>query len=113
VPRTLITGITGQTDPTWENFTAKGYEVFGMVRGTVQSDNPNSRGSSIRLLERELRDLYSLIGVLETAQPDEIYRDGNSPEPIRRRSLVKFAQSEEMPLFHLCRKVPLRQVRYE
>ena len=46
--------------------------------GAVQPENPNRRGlvPSIQLLEGDLRDLSSLIGVLETAQPEEIYNLG-------------------------------------
>jgi GDPmannose 4,6-dehydratase len=79
VPRALITGITGQ-DGLYlgELLAAKGYEVFGLVRGqsnpkiaTVERIIP-----SIQLLEGDLRDLPSLIGALEIAQPDEVYNLG-------------------------------------
>jgi GDPmannose 4,6-dehydratase len=79
VPRALITGITGQ-DGLYlgELLAAKGYEVFGLVRGqsnpkisTVERIIP-----SIELLEGDLRDLSSLIGALEIAQPDEVYNLG-------------------------------------
>jgi GDPmannose 4,6-dehydratase len=79
VPRALITGITGQDGLYLGEFLAtKGYEVFGLVRGqsnpkiaTVESVIP-----SIQLLEGDLRDLPSLIGALEIAQPDEVYNLG-------------------------------------
>src|SRR5512142_1425436 len=76
VPRVLITGITGQ-DGLYlgELLTAKGYEVFGLVRGqsnpkiaTVERIIPG-----VDLLEGDLTDLASLIGALEIAQPDEVY----------------------------------------
>jgi GDPmannose 4,6-dehydratase len=79
VPRALITGITGQ-DGLYlgELLAAKGYEVFGLVRGqnnpkvsTVEEIIP-----SIQLVEGDLRDLPSLIGALEVAQPDEVYNLG-------------------------------------
>jgi GDPmannose 4,6-dehydratase len=79
VPRALITGITGQ-DGLYlgELLAAKGYEVFGLVRGqgnpkigTVERIIP-----SIQLLEGDLRDLASLIGAIEVAQPDEVYNLG-------------------------------------
>ncbi len=56
----------------------KGYEVFGMVRGQSNPKIPTVEEyiPSIQLLEGDLRDLSSLIGVLETAQPDEIYNLG-------------------------------------
>ena len=79
MPRALITGITGQDGLYLGEFlAAKGYEVFGLVRGqsnpkiaSVESIIP-----SIQLLEGDLRDLPSLIGALEIAQPDEVYNLG-------------------------------------
>ena len=79
VPRALITGITGQDGLYLGEFlTAKGYEVFGMVRGQSNPKIPTVEEHipSIQLVEGDLRDLSSLIGVLETAQPDEIYNLG-------------------------------------
>ncbi|MGH3745355.1 MAG: GDP-mannose 4,6-dehydratase [Mycobacteriales bacterium] len=76
MPRALITGITGQ-DGLYlgELLAAKGYEVFGLVRGqsnpkiaTVERIIP-----SIQLCEGDLTDLPSLLGALELAQPDEVY----------------------------------------
>jgi GDPmannose 4,6-dehydratase len=79
VPRALITGITGQ-DGLYlgELLAAKGYQVFGMVRG---QSNPKiavveAAIPSIELLEGDLRDLSSMIGALEIAQPDEVYNLG-------------------------------------
>jgi GDPmannose 4,6-dehydratase len=79
VPRALITGITGQ-DGLYlgELLAAKGYEVFGLVRG---QNNPKvgiveEIIPSIQLVEGDLRDLPSLIGALEVAQPDEVYNLG-------------------------------------
>jgi GDPmannose 4,6-dehydratase len=79
VPRALITGITGQDGLYLAEFlAAKGYEVFGMVRGQSNPKIPTVEDliPSIQLLEGDLRDLSSLIGVLEAAQPDEIYNLG-------------------------------------
>jgi len=79
VPRALITGITGQ-DGLYlgELLTAKGYEVFGLVRGqsnpkvaTVERIIPG-----VQLLEGDLTDLSSLIGAVEISQPDEVYNLG-------------------------------------
>ena len=73
MPRALITGITGQDGLYLGEFlTAKGYEVFGMVRGQSNPKIPTVEEyiPSIQLLEGDLRDLSSLIGVLEKAQPD-------------------------------------------
>jgi GDPmannose 4,6-dehydratase len=79
VPRALITGITGQ-DGLYlgELLAAKGYEVYGVVRG---QSNPKLKVveeiiPSIRLLEGDLRDLPSLIGAMEEAQPHEVYNLG-------------------------------------
>ena len=79
MPRALITGITGQ-DGLYlgELLAAKGYQVFGMVRG---QSNPKiavveAAIPSIELLEGDLRDLSSMIGALEIAQPDEVYNLG-------------------------------------
>jgi GDPmannose 4,6-dehydratase len=79
VPRALITGITGQDGLYLGEFlAAKGYEVFGMVRGQSNPKIPTVEEyiPSIQLLEGDLRDLSSLISVLEAAQPDEIYNLG-------------------------------------
>jgi GDPmannose 4,6-dehydratase len=77
--RALITGITGQ-DGLYlgELLAAKGYEVFGLVRG---QSNPKigiveQIIPSISLLEGDLRDLASLITALELSQPDEVYNLG-------------------------------------
>ena len=57
---------------------AKGYQVFGLVRGQnnpkaklVLDDNP-----SLELVEGDLRDLSSLIAAVEQVQPDEVYNLG-------------------------------------
>jgi GDPmannose 4,6-dehydratase len=79
VKRALITGITGQDGLYLGEFlAAKGYEIFGLVRG---QSNPKIAMveqviPSIQLLEGDLRDLSSLIGAMEVAQPDEVYNLG-------------------------------------
>jgi GDPmannose 4,6-dehydratase len=77
--RALITGITGQ-DGLYlaELLTTKRYEVFGMVRGQSNPKVPIVERiiPSIQLVGGDLRDLSSLIGALEIAQPDEIYNLG-------------------------------------
>ena len=79
MPRALITGITGQ-DGLYlgELLAAKGYEVFGLIRG---QSNPKLRVveriiPSIQLVEGDLTDLPSLISAMEIAQPDEVYNLG-------------------------------------
>ena len=77
--RALITGITGQDGRHLSQFlTAKGYQVFGLVHGQnnpktdlVQTENP-----ALEVVEGDLRDLSSLIGVCEHVQPDEVYNLG-------------------------------------
>jgi GDPmannose 4,6-dehydratase len=79
VKRALITGITGQDGRHLSQFLqTKGYQVFGLVHGQanpkiemVQNENP-----ALELLEGDLRDLSSLIGVMEQVQPDEVYNLG-------------------------------------
>ena len=77
--RALITGITGQDGRHLSQFLAlKGYQVFGLVHGQanpkielVQGENP-----ALELMEGDLRDLSSLIAVVEQVQPDEVYNLG-------------------------------------
>jgi GDPmannose 4,6-dehydratase len=79
MPRALITGITGQDGLYLAEFLiAKGYEVFGMVRGQQNPKIPLVEVAvpAVQLVEGDLRDLSSLLGVLEMAQPDEIYNLG-------------------------------------
>jgi GDPmannose 4,6-dehydratase len=79
VKRALITGITGQDGRHLSEFLqGKGYQVFGLVHGQanpkielVQGENP-----SLELIEGDLRDLSSLIAVVEQVQPDEVYNLG-------------------------------------
>jgi len=77
--RALITGITGQDGRHLSQFLAdKGYLVFGLVRGqnnpkaeVVQAENP-----ALELAEGDLRDLSSLIAIVEQVQPNEVYNLG-------------------------------------
>jgi GDPmannose 4,6-dehydratase len=79
VPRALITGVTGQDGRYLAEFlAAKGYDVFGMVRGQnnpkvqlVQTETP-----SLEIIEGDLQDLSSLIAAFELVQPDEVYNLG-------------------------------------
>jgi GDPmannose 4,6-dehydratase len=79
VKRALITGITGQDGRHLsQSLQTKGYQVFGLVHGQanpkiemVQSENP-----ALEFIEGDLRDLSSLIGVVEQVQPDEVYNLG-------------------------------------
>jgi len=79
VKRALVTGITGQDGRHMsELLAAKGYQVFGLVRGqnnpkiqTVLAENP-----ALELVEGDLRDLSSLIAAVEQVQPHEVYNLG-------------------------------------
>jgi len=77
--RALITGITGQDGMyLGELLDRKGYEVYGLVRGQnnpkvaeVRDVLPNAK-----LLFGDLTDLGSLMRVMETAAPEEVYNLG-------------------------------------
>jgi GDPmannose 4,6-dehydratase len=79
VKRALVTGITGQDGRHMSEFlAAKGYQVFGLIRGQnnpkaafVLAENP-----ALELVDGDLRDLSSLIAALEHVQPDEVYNLG-------------------------------------
>jgi GDPmannose 4,6-dehydratase len=77
--RALITGITGQ-DGLYlgELLTAKGYEVYGLVRGqnNPKLDIVREALPEAKLLFGDLTDLSSLLRALEAAQPDEVYNLG-------------------------------------
>ena len=77
--RALVTGITGQDGRHLaELLTAKGYQVFGLIRGQA---NPKAEmildeNPAIELVDGDLRDLSSLIAAVEQVQPDEVYNLG-------------------------------------
>jgi GDPmannose 4,6-dehydratase len=72
----LITGITGQ-DGSYlaELLLEEGYEVFGMVRraSTESFDRITHLIDKVTLVQGDLLDQFSLVSVLETAQPKEVY----------------------------------------
>ena len=75
----LITGITGQ-DGTYlaEYLIGLGYRVYGLIRG---QNNPKAEAvrqliPNLELVEGDLLDQSSLIGVVEATQPDEVYNLG-------------------------------------
>lgn len=79
MPRALITGITGQ-DGLYlsELLLAKGYEVFGLIRG---QNNPKRElvertVPGVRLLTGDLTDMSSLVRALADSRPDEVYNLG-------------------------------------
>lgn len=74
--RALITGITGQ-DGLYlaELLVAKGYEVFGVIRG---QDNPKHALvrkilPTIALVKADMTDISSLMRALAISRPDEVY----------------------------------------
>jgi len=74
--RALITGVTGQ-DGSYlaELLLAKGYEVFGLVRraSTENFARIEHLRDRLALVQADLLDQLSLIGVLEQVRPDEVY----------------------------------------
>jgi GDPmannose 4,6-dehydratase len=72
----LITGITGQ-DGSYlaELLLSKGYRVVGMVRrsSVEKFERIAHLKNQIELLQGDLLDQYSLMTVLKTARPDEVY----------------------------------------
>jgi len=79
VPRALVTGITGQ-DGLYlsELLLAKGYEVYGLIRGqnNPRLDLVRRTVPGVQILTGDLTDFSSLIRALHTAQPDEVYNLG-------------------------------------
>ncbi len=74
--RALITGITGQ-DGSYlaELLLAKGYQVYGMVRRSSTENFERIAHITDRLLLRQadLLDQFSLVRLLEEAEPEEVY----------------------------------------
>ncbi|PFG44205.1 GDPmannose 4,6-dehydratase [Isoptericola jiangsuensis] len=79
MPRALITGITGQ-DGLYlsELLLAKGYEVWGLIRGqnNPKLDLVRSTVPDVRLVTGDLTDLSSLMRALSASRPDEVYNLG-------------------------------------
>jgi GDPmannose 4,6-dehydratase len=74
--RALITGVSGQ-DGSYlaELLLGKGYEVFGIVRGSPTGGYPNLAGvrDDLTLLQGDLLDQMTLLEAINRAQPDELY----------------------------------------
>lgn len=74
--RALITGITGQ-DGSYlaELLLDKGYNVYGMVRrsSTESFERIEHLKDKITLVQADLLDQLSIIGIVEESRPDEIY----------------------------------------
>lgn len=76
--KALITGITGQDGAYLAKLLlSKGYEVYGLVRRIVNRDFSNltylSVEKDIEYVDGDLTDEASLIHVVRTVRPDEIY----------------------------------------
>jgi GDPmannose 4,6-dehydratase len=75
-PRALITGITGQ-DGSYlaELLLEKGYEVYGVVRrsSTETFERINHIKSRLHLVQADLTDQVSMIDVIGTIRPREVY----------------------------------------
>jgi GDPmannose 4,6-dehydratase len=77
--RALVTGITGQDGYYLSKLLlAKGYEVFGLVRG---QNNPKieflqEHLPEVKILTGDLLDVSSLMRALSASEPDEVYNLG-------------------------------------
>lgn len=83
MPTSLITGVTGQDGAYLSQLLLqKGYRVVGMMRRSASSDVVGERLrwlgilDQVELVDGNLIDLASLIRVIQTYQPDEIYNLG-------------------------------------
>jgi GDPmannose 4,6-dehydratase len=83
MPTCLITGVTGQDGAYLSQFMLqKGYRVVGMMRRSASSDMVGERLrwlgviNDVELVDANLIDLSSLIRLLQTYQPDEVYNLG-------------------------------------
>ena len=76
VKRALITGVGGQDGSYLAEFLIeKGYEVYGVERGSDIEDYPNlwDIKDKIELIQGDVTDSVSLINAISISQPDEIY----------------------------------------
>lgn len=74
--RALITGIAGQ-DGSYlaELLLEKGYEVYGIVRGSPHATYPNLEAvrEHVHLLQGDLLDQMTLLDAISRSEPDELY----------------------------------------
>ena len=80
MPTALITGVTGQDGAYLSQFLLeKGYRVVGLMRRSASSDVIGERLRWLGVLDKvelqdgNLSDLSSLIRIMQTVQPDEVY----------------------------------------
>jgi GDPmannose 4,6-dehydratase len=83
MPTCLITGVTGQDGAYLSQLLLqKGYRVIGLLRRSASSDTVGERLrwlgilDKVELVDGDLVDLSSLIRILQTYQPAEIYNLG-------------------------------------
>jgi GDPmannose 4,6-dehydratase len=83
MPTCLITGVTGQDGAYLSQLLLqKGYRVVGLIRRSASSDTVGERLrwlgilDDVELVDGDLVDLSSLLRVLQTYQPHEIYNLG-------------------------------------
>jgi GDPmannose 4,6-dehydratase len=77
--KAIITGVTGQDGSYLAEFLLeKGYEVFGIVRrsSTENFERIDHIREKIKLCQADLLDQLSIIEVLNTVKPDEVYNLG-------------------------------------
>lgn len=76
MPTALVTGVTGQ-DGSYlaELLLGKGYKVVGMVRrtSTINFDRIRHLQDVIEIVQGDLLDQMSLIGILQEHRPQEVY----------------------------------------
>ena len=76
MPTALITGITGQDGSYLAEFLLKkGYKVVGMVRrsSTVTFERIRHIQDDVTIVQGDLHDQSSLVDIMETHKPDEVY----------------------------------------
>lgn len=76
MPTALITGVTGQDGSYLAEFLlGQGYKVVGMVRrtSTLKFERINHIQDQIEIVQGDLLDQMSLIGLLQEYNPDEVY----------------------------------------
>ena len=74
----FVTGIIGQDGPYLAQFLlGKGYQVFGLVRRYSKPNFENLEylgiQNSIEYVEGDVTDESSLINIIKTIRPDEVY----------------------------------------
>ncbi len=80
MPTALITGVTGQDGAyLTQHLLARGYRVVGMMRRSASSDVIGERLrwlgvlGDVELVDGNLTDLSSLIRIMQTHKPEEVY----------------------------------------